>query len=321
MALNGSQINNEIQQLTVRELEEAKKYKLTRSDYVQLRSSLVEQNRLRAVIEKNLREDKRFLAIVSEGLKASVKEEVIPEVRKELKPQIRKEVEEELGKKCQAEALEKLNAEKPNRERKLAYVAYLRELESETGALAETASELSDKLKDRRSINKYARGGIMTISWLGLLPTALYLLSIGWSHGSMFFWGVLASIVIIAAWFSIVYVNTRDFLTEENRSMEKVSSDYLKLTDDARRVRMAVVPTAKSTTEMSESVQAIVSAKKKLDDCFCPSTKVLNETRKKVRVKMLDEIDPMEVLKAVDDDSRQASSEEWLESEENRGRA
>jgi hypothetical protein len=284
MGLNGPQINNEIQQLTVRELEEAKKYKLSRSDYVQLRNRLVEQH--------------------------------CDKIIRELVPQIRKKVEEELGNECRAEALAKLNAEKPSRECKLAYIAYLRELESETGALAETASELGDKFQDRYSTNKYVRGGVMTVSWLGLLPTALYLLSNGWSYNSAVFLGVLTSTIIVAAWFSLAYSSTKSFLIKKNQEMRSTSSEYLMLADDARRMRIAVVPTAESTREISESVQAIVWDKKKLDERFCPPVKILNETRKKVRVKMLNEIDPMEVLKAVDDDSQRASSEKWLELEE-----
>jgi E3 ubiquitin-protein ligase DOA10 len=126
------------------------------------------------------------------------------------------------------------------------------------------------------------------------------MMSLGVGASSFTFWSILLPMVAFAIWMTTKYVAISDSLKQSISSERKVSSNYLQVVDMARRMRMAIVPNAQSVAEISEAIKRVANQKEELDAKFFPATKDLNENRKKVRVRVLDDLDPMDVLDAVE---------------------
>jgi len=305
--------SEEVQNLTVRECEEASQYKLTRADYVELRKRF--RDRLREALAKeitpqletNLRKSQQFRENIMALEREELRKQLRPEIEKELVPQLRTRVELELGTKAREEAVAKLSAEKPDAECKATYSEYMREVETEAESLAETASEYGDGLAKKATLNKRVRQPLAAIGWMGLFPTIAWMAHGGLNAESFTLWSVIVTMVAFSIFMTAKYVLIRDNLSKQNFAKRKISSDYLMAVDAAKRVRMSVIPNAQSVAEIRAAVAKVVEDKQRLDDKFCPATKDLNENRKKVRVRVLDDLDPMEVLEAVGSESRSPS--------------
>jgi hypothetical protein len=298
--------SEEVQNLTVRECEEASQYKLNRIDYVELRKRF--RDRLREALTKeitpqletNLRKSQQFRENIMALEREELRKQLRPEIEKDLLPQLRTRVESELGAKAREEAIAKLRAEKPDAECKSTYSIYLREIETEAQTLAETASGYGDCLQNKFKLNKRIRQPVAVASWLGFLPMLAIMMSLGVGASSFTFWSILLPMVAFAIWMTTKYVAISDSLKQSISSERKVSSNYLQVVDMARRMRMAIVPNAQSVAEISEAIKRVANQKEELDAKFFPATKDLNENRKKVRVRVLDDLDPMDVLDAVE---------------------
>lgn len=298
--------SEEVMNLTVRECEEASQYKLTRADYVELRKKFRDRSRellskeITQQVEANLRKSQQFRENIMVMEREELRKQLRPEIEKELLPQLRVRVESELGTKAREEAVAKLSAEKPDAECKATYSAYMREVETEAQSLAETASGYGDNLSKKMTLNKRMRQPLAAAGWLGLPPMIAWMVHSGLNAESFTLWSVIITMMAFAIFMTSKYVLIRDNLSEHHTAKRKVSSDYLLVVDAAKRVRMSVIPAAQSVAEIRAAVAKVVEDKQRLDDKFYPAVKDLNENRKKVRVRVLDDLDPMDVLDAVE---------------------
>lgn len=280
-------VSSQVDDLTLKEANEAKKFGLSRENYVKLRAILL--NRYRESIEGALAEKLREELKKDKGL--------LKEVEKSMSEPMREKIRIELEKE------NRLN-EAPTTECRSSYATYLKEVEAEADTMAETSSSYGDASMRRLKRNRLTRGALATIGWFSILPASMFMYAHGIWYTSPIFWGVLLSIVIMAGWISNRFVTVRDGADSQMRKLYKISSDYLSLSDDARRIRLTTIPNSKSVQDIQSEVAKIRKRKEEFDEKFTPATSDVNAMRKKVRVQALEDIDPVEVIEAMNSESR-----------------
>jgi len=311
-----------IDDLTVREVNEAKGYGLSLEQYVDLkekfssrqRDRLVEEVRdqakkeakselrneissemrpnIRIDVEKEMRP--KLLAEIEKELRAKLPDELRPKLRGELLPEVRKQVEAELGAQlrteARTEAKQEMARELPSAKDRRSFREFVREEEVDCLTQANAASFDADKAESALRWGRRLRVPMSFLLFIGL-PIFGFFLHTRFGEGPGF-WTFLLPAIFAAVSFAIAVGTRQENLKEAIQNNRKVASNYWVLAERAKKLRMVVGESAQTRDELRQEVNSYAQAKQGLDNTYFPAATSLTRARQEIREQLLSEVDP-----------------------------
>jgi hypothetical protein len=313
--------------LTLKEVEEAKKYDLSPDQYHELKSLFGKRFGLKHAAEvtasvrldverelrpkvsselrPGLREDvekemrPKLTDKIRKELYEEIKTDLLPIVTDELRPKIRVEVEKEVSDATKDRALADAKAEiasaGPTPKERDAHRVFIREVELDSLASAKAASDFADTedqaLQWHRRVRQSAFFGLL----LTLAPLAFHLYS---AHG----WGLQSAAYFIPAALAFVtlWAKNSSFYERVGRRVaeyRKYTAEYHILAERAKGLRLVDTETTRSRRELEGNTQSLVATKNQLDSRFLPSASLVQKARHEVRDQLISEMDPEKLLR------------------------
>jgi hypothetical protein len=293
--------------LTMWEVDEAKKYGLSPDQYDELKSLLNERYR-KTKWETSL-EQARTEAV--KNAKPKLKEEVKAEILADLTSKFEAGKIEEIRKRLEKEMAEA--APTVNQRRDAKEMAH--ELELDCLATAHAASADADGEDAVLATDKF-RNGIFYSLLLSFLPVLAYLhMGVGWTFSNISFWAI--AITHLAAIF-ICGDSNSTWRSEHKKKKElykKASVDYWNLANKAKEVRMVKINNANTKGEIVNLLSEISYAKNNYGEKYQPSTKLLEKSKDHVRNNQINDMDLDRFIRS-DDDRVRVNNDPLDDSEE-----
>lgn len=313
--------------LTVREVNEAKSYGLNPDQYDELRDKFEKRQRERLMIEvrdqakkeakaelrveignemrPGIREDvdkemrPKLTTQIEKELRAKLPDELRPKLREDLLPELRKQVETELS--AQIRATAKVEAEQgvarqvPTVRDRTAFRDFIRE--EEVSCLTQANAASTDAEDAERSL-RWGRRLRVPVAYglFAALPILGYILFERFGTGPGL-WSFLVPAVFAAIAFAGTLGGRQESLKNKVTANRKVAADYWVLAERAKKLRMVTAEMATTKEELRKEVDSYTENKQRLDDNYFPAAESLAKSRVEVRDQLMSEVDPDKLLR------------------------
>lgn len=271
-----------IDHLTLKEVEEAKSYGLSSSAYDELREKF--EMRLRDKLRDLVK--KEVYASAEKELRVKLRVEVEEEIREQVKKKFENEERAKLEAKIRSEA----DSQVPDPKDLSAYREFTRDVELDCLAQAHAASDMADTQELGWNSSRRWKGAL---SWLLFLSQpAAWIASYRFTES----WGVVSAVatawLTMAIVWAVVASNKHKEMAREVGNLRKTSSDYWKLAETAKKVRIVDLPTGDTRAELRAMLSNLAREKQTQDDRFHPSAKTVTKARVAVKEELVEEMDP-----------------------------
>lgn len=257
---------------------------------------------LEVEVTKKLKKDPEVLEKIKKEVQSKIEKAISDEIRAELKkdPKLRKELRKEVL----AEILE----ESPSLQERSNFVSLLHDKEVECLAsgeeLMKEALSLKNGLGYRESFNTLwtAFVTIATTLVIGYMGSKVYTSAFGPPNENI--WGIFIVLSVVFAW--IVYFQRERFMFDITKRQNDIdqktrcATQYLNLADEAKHHRLMTAASAKSKAQFDDIINTIYSKKSNVDNYIHLHPDDLAKSKELVRDRMMNEQDPLKILRIED---------------------
>ena len=290
-------MSKQIEDLTVRETQEAESFGLSPVKYLALCEKL--DARLRPRIAEDCAAQNQ--ANIRKNIEATIRKEYAEEMRKQLwaemtpkitetlRSNLRIEVEKELGAKLTAEAVEKakeeLRAHVPTPDERKAYRMWALDAEVDCRARAEVASSRLEAARSSLAWNRRR----LPIGMALLCATGPVMLKYATPIGPTPVGLTMTGILVILAIYSFVrYTQVRDEHVDLIKHRANLVSEYLQVVDHLRHFQVSTM-IMNFLSDIERRVDNLRNSKSHIDERFAPKTEDLDSARDRAKTRALTE--------------------------------
>lgn len=273
-----------VNELTKREMDEAKDYGLSLEKYIRLKDQFTQIARQTLYTETVAK------------YKDTTERELRSSLKTELHDDLMKQVESELSEMMLKKAREELLSDKASVKERQSVREFAREVELDALTNARAASMSADASEQKFTFQMLVRRPLFYGLLFGFGPIAYYLY-----HRFGLDWYLLSAILgpWIIGFFTVAGLNS-DFserTINTTTKYRKTAGGYARVAERAKRLRMVETQIELSRRELQEKLNGLVSEKSNVDQEFTPSSVMLDESRKKINDLLITETDASEFLR------------------------
>lgn len=303
-------IKYEIQNLTVKETEEAKEYDLSLEQYVTLRQKILDKARpgiekevtptIESQVEYRLKKDAAFRKKLVEEETSKFESELRPVMEKEITIRLNEKLQSELKEKIRKDVILELDSEKIDEDTRASYASYLRELELEVRTLAGLASQYAELQKKHQTQNVILRKIPAVVGAVSIIPLVVAILNgtLSLVPGCIYSVGIF----VFCLWSIIRFVLVAGHNQELTQTFLELVPEYLKLADEIVYTRSITIRRGLFDSVARSEILKLLGMKNPINSKFSPIFRDIGETRKRVQVDMLSSTPIDDVLNYVESD-------------------